>query len=80
MSIPAFSDSIDALGTYTTGICGEKDIVLNSPPLFISITKGLDPILNPFTIDYDQTQATEADIGIHTISYTVTVKEYASLT
>ena len=54
--------------------------MLNTPPAFISLTKGTDPLTDPFTIDYDQSAATEADIGIHTISYTVTMTEYAALT
>ena len=54
--------------------------MLNSPPAFISLTKGTNPLTDPFTIDYDETAATESDIGIHTISYTVTMTEYAALT
>ena len=54
--------------------------MLTSPPSFLWLTKGTDPLTDPFTIDYDQTTATEADIGPHTISYTVTMTEYAALT
>jgi len=74
--VPAFGDSVELGGGYAQGTCGEKDIVLNSPPAFISLTKGTSPLTDPFTIDYDQTSATEADIGIHTISYTVTMTQY----
>ena len=83
--MPAFGDSVDGAsniagtGNYAIGICGEKEITLDAgTPAFLTLTPdSSDPILNAFTIDYDETNASEADdIGIHTIQYTVTFKEY----
>ena len=80
--MPAFTDSVDTTGTYTAGICGEKTFILDSGlPAFLSITVGaVDPVLDPFTINYDQSLATEADIGQNIIVTTVTLKEYAGVT
>lgn len=53
--MPAFTDSVDSGGGHATGICGEKLVTLDAPiPPYLSITlDGVDPILNPFTIDFD---------------------------
>ena len=72
LSVSAFTDSVDG-GIYTTGVCGEKRVTLDAgSPSFLSIALDVsDPTLNPFSIDYDESQATEADVGVHTISYTI---------
>ena len=75
----AFTDSVDSGGLYTAGICGEKEISLNSgSPSFLTITADVtNPTLNDFSIDYDQAAASEADIGItYTVAYTVQFKQY----
>ena len=78
--MPAFTDSVDD-GSYPTGVCGEKTLTLDAgTPAFLILTQGVDPVLDPFTIDYDQALATEADIGVHTIAYRVTMKEYSGTT
>ena len=54
LSVPAFSDSVEATPQYSTGICGAKDVVLNfNAPPFVTLTQGVDPILDPFVISYD---------------------------
>ena len=65
-------------GIYTSGICGEKTVTLDAgSPLFLTLTQdATDPVLNNFIIDYDFSQAIEADIFAHTVSYTVVFKEY----
>ena len=51
--MPAFTDSVDSVGAYTTGICGEKQIVLDpATPAFLSIIPGSDPVLDQFDIQY----------------------------
>ena len=78
----AFTDSVDG-GGYSTGICGEKQITLNpgSPAFLTLVPDSTDPTLNNFSIDYDQSAATESDIGtLFTVSYTVTIKEYSGIT
>ena len=79
ISVPVFADSVEQ-GSYAQGTCGEKEVQLVAPPSFISLTKGSDPLTDPFTITYDDSTATEADIGTHTITYTVKIKEYAAIT
>ena len=52
----------------------------SSTPSFLSISlDSVDPIINPFTIEYDESLATEADIGVHLISYTVSFAEYSGI-
>ena len=51
-----------------------------SAPAFISLTKGSNPLVDPFTISYDSSLASVTDIGLHTIAYTVTITEYSSIT
>ena len=79
--MPAFTDSVDSGGGHATGICGEKQVTLDTPkPTYLSLTMdGVDPTLNPFTIDFDDSSATEADIATHTISYTVSFVEYVGI-
>ena len=55
-------------------------MTLDSAPSFITLTQGADPVLDPFPISYDQTNAVESDIGSHTISFTVKITEYEALT
>lgn len=83
LSVPAFTDTADGAddfygtGTYKTGICGEKVVELDPSVLFMTLTKDAsDPIMNDFVIDYDQAGATEDDVTLHTISYTVSSLEY----
>ena len=82
LTVPAFTDSVDTGGLYATGICGEKQFVLDpsTTPAFLSFVPGTDPVLDPFQIDYDETFATEADIMVHTITYTVSIVEYSGIT
>ena len=76
-----FVDSIDAGGSYTKGICGEKTITLEvSTPSFLTLTADtIDPINADLNIAYDATLAFAADIKSHTIAYTVSSKEYPTL-
>ena len=71
--VPAFKDSIDTAGVYATGICGEKQIILDaSAPAFLSIVPDRNnPETSPFSIAYDHTKAIESDIKTHTVAYTV---------
>ena len=81
LSVPAFTDSIDVAGGYARGICGEKIVTLDSSaPSYLSISlDSVDPIMNPFMIEYDESLATEANIGVHSISYTVSFAEYSGI-
>ena len=75
--VPAFTDSIDATGTYSS-LCGEKRLSLEAnSPAYLSIVADLeDPVTKDFSVSYDHTKATEADIGTHTIDYTVSSVDY----
>ena len=66
-SVPAFTDSIDAAGDTTTGICGEKEITFNVSPSYLTIVNGADPVLDNFEISFDETNAYESDIGEVTV-------------
>ena len=70
--------SAQNIGGGEAGICGEKEVTFDAgTPAFLTLTPdATDPILNAFTIYYDESLATESDIMIHTISYTVASKEY----
>ena len=54
LSVSAFTDSVDG-GTYSTGICGEKRVTLDagSPAFLTVVADSVDPILNPFQLQYD---------------------------
>ena len=68
LTVLAYTDSVDDTGDYTTGICGEKKITLNvSTPSYLILESGLDPVLDNFSIDYDQANALESDIGSITV-------------
>ena len=58
--MPAFTDSIDTLGTGANGICGEKFVALETPPAFVSITLGANGITDQFNIIYDGSHALES--------------------
>jgi hypothetical protein len=79
--VPAFTDDVDGTGSYTLAICGEKQFALDpSTPSFLTMTPGFDPVLDSFTINYNEALAVEAtDIRIHTITYTVTILEYTGI-
>ena len=80
LSVPAFTDSVDSTGTYTAGIFGVKTFALDAAtPSFLTLSPGADQLVDAYTIDYDQTAATESDIGVHTIDYTVTITEYTGI-
>lgn len=86
LSVAAFKDSVDGAtdlagtGVYSTGLCGEKLVTLDPTIAFMTLTKdATDPVLNNFVIDYDQASATDSDVKLHTIGYTVTSKEYSAL-
>ena len=70
--------SAQNIGGGEAGICGEKEVTLDAgTPNFLTLTSdATDPILNPFTIDYDESLATYLDVMVHIISYTVAFKEY----
>ena len=74
----AFTDTVDTTGVYTTGICGEKLVSLDAgTPSFLTLAKdATDPLNNALTISYSSATATEADVKVHTVAYTVTFKEY----
>ena len=38
-----------------------------------------DPVLNPFTINFDDSTTTEDDIRIHTVNYEVEMIEYSGI-
>ena len=80
----AFSDTVDTAATYPTGICGEKTVTLDAvtTPAFLSVVMdATDPVLNNFVVIYDYTAITpdEADIGVHTVTYTVEFKDDSRL-
>ena len=79
--VAAFRDSVDAYGSYSLGICGEKAVSLDAgTPAFLSLSADtVDPILNPLQIVYDASSSLETDIGVHTINYTVKSLKYAGL-
>ena len=79
---PTFLDSVDITGTYSQGVCGEKTVTLDPTgcPAFLTLQPDpVDPILNDFKLVYSNTGATEADIKMHTCSYSVASKEYTSI-
>ena len=79
--LPPFEDSVDALGTYPTGACGEKIITILTPASypFVSIVPDAgNPITQDFDLLYTESAATEADIAMHTVHYEVEFKEYLS--
>ena len=73
-----FGDSLDDGGLYTKGICGEKLVSLDpGTPSFLTLAKDLvDPINNDLTLTFDASQASDADIREHTISYTTSSKDF----
>ena len=61
------------------GICGPKVMTLDEgSPSFLTLTQdeSQDPIYEPYSLAYDESLATEADIKEHTIDYTVSVPVY----
>ena len=54
-------------------------MALSTPPAFLSLTRGTNPIEDPFDIIYNHLDAKLNDIGTHTITYTVTMKEYTHI-
>ena len=86
VKVAAFVDSVDGARVlaggayYPKGICGEKEMTLDpGSPDFLTISAdAVDPILNDLTISYDESKATLSDIKVHTINYTVVLKEYGA--
>ena len=72
---------MDAIGSYAQGVCGELRIALNAgTPPFLSITADpSDPVTQPFSVNYDYTQANEVDIATHTVHYTVSSVRYSGM-
>ena len=71
-----FQDSLDSANP---GICGTKKVTLdpaNSTAAFLSLDSDTDPL----TFAYDMTKTTAADIGIHTVNYTVEITDYKDST
>ena len=61
------------------GVCGEKIVELNvDTPTFLTLTPGEWSYPNnaDFTINFDDAKATEEDIKVHTINYSVSLVEY----
>ena len=78
ISIPAFTDSVDALGILPYGICGTKVLILNlENPSFLTLSQdeSQDPVYAPYLLTYSESLASEADIKEHTINYTVTIAD-----
>ena len=87
-----FEDSLDETGTYDTGICGEKRIILHSDtPKFLTVqlddgdrrlhhralqVKNNELAVSPFSIYYDHYLSAEADAGVYEIKYQVVFVEY----
>ena len=54
LSIPAHTDSVGGIDDLEVGICGEKKITLDEgTPSYLTLVDGTDPVLDPFSIDYD---------------------------
>ena len=73
---------MDVTLVYPTGICGEKEISLDvGGPAFLTLTPNvIDPILNPFVLDYDDSLSIDTDVNkVHAIAYTVQFKEYSGI-
>lgn len=80
MTFPAFRDSVDSTAKYPNSYCGEKIVTLDpNAPSFLTLTKGSDPLIDPFTITLDKGALTLSDIGEHSIGYTVSFKNYPYL-
>jgi len=77
-ALSVFLDTVDQGGQYAQGVCGEKIFTLApGTPAFLTVTAdSADPLTNALTIAYDSALAVETDIKMHTISYTVSSKEY----
>ena len=78
ISIPAFADSVDALGILPFGICGTKVLTLDQEsPSFLTLSQdeSQDPLYEPYLLTYSKSLASESDIKEHTINYTVTVAD-----
>ena len=73
--MPAFKDVLDAT---TDGLCGAKVIVLD-PSATTDHFLEMEWKVNPIRFAYDATATTEADIGTHTVAYTVTHFSYSSV-
>ena len=61
------------------GICGEKIVELDlDTPKFLSLRSGVWSYPNnaDFTINFDDTYATEDEIKVHILNYTVSLVEY----
>ena len=67
-SFPAYQDDHDS---SNTGICGEKTITLDpSTPTFLTLVPNpSDPVFGAFTIQFDDSTATEDDIMVHTVAF-----------
>ena len=77
-----FTDSVDALNTYTKGICGEKQVILDqSAPAYLSVVSSVsDPINSKFSITYTDSKAKDADVDKKkTVGYSVRFKDYKDL-
>ena len=72
-----FTDTTE--GVKGIGVCGEKLVELDDDtPTFLTLTPGVWSYPNnaDFTINFDDTTATEEDIKVHTINYSVSLVEY----
>ena len=69
---------MDSEGFYSQGACGEKRVTLgSSTPSFITLaTNSSNPVTSNFTVKYDDSLATQADIKSYSISFDVSSVEY----
>ena len=75
-TISGFQDTLDST---SVGTCGTKTVTLdpsNTSAKFLTLTSDTDLI----TFAYNQTKTTDADIGVHTVSYTVEITDFKDLT
>ena len=80
--IGPFLDTVDTdvafAYPFAQGACGEKEFDIPSLPAFLTLTIGTDPLIDPITLHYDDSLATDDDIMVHEIQYTVTSADYSS--
>ena len=72
----AFTDTVEELPIYQTGICGEKRLTLDAgSPAFMKV----DTASSQTTLKFNHLLALGADIKTHLVSYTVNMVEYSGI-